>query len=117
MSGWKGNSLGLQRWQVQHITAIVNTMKHRIEERMLAGDTFDEAKAKVLKASAHHWKGVAKNVAEGTKAVAYSLTYQDLRREIHDRDKTLQLMMHEISRGRKAGRIETLFFKMTGLTF
>lgn len=117
MTGWRGNALGLQRWQVQLVADTVNAMKFRIEERMLAGDTFEDAKAEVLKGSTAASKGLATNVAKGVRAVASSLTYQDLRREIHDHDKTVQLMMHEISRGRKAGRIETMFYKLTGFVF
>lgn len=117
MTGWKGNALGLQRWQVQLVTDTVNAIKHRIEDRMLAGEPFKDAKATVMQDMIPVWAGLAKNVAVAAKAVAHTLTYQDLRREIHDRDKAIQLMMHEISRGRKAGRIETLFFRMTGLTF
>lgn len=115
--GWKGNALGLQRWQVELVHNAAIACMIGIENKVAAGMTFDAAKAAVIRQAAPSWKGFTPDVAEGIRRVVSSYTYSDMSLAIHRKHADDFLASIEKRRGYRAGWMERALYRLTGLVW
>lgn len=114
---YKGNELGLTRHEVELVHDTATACLWAIEDKVVGGMAFDAAKAAVIKQALPAWKGFGPGVAEGVRRVVGSYTYADMDRRIHRKHRDDFLAGIEKARGKKAGRIERLLYRATGLTW
>jgi hypothetical protein len=115
--GWKGNALGLQRWQMQlaHETAVGCMVM--IQKKVLAGMTFDAAKAAVIRQESPGWKGFTPDVAKAVYCIVSSYTYGDLHPSIHRKHADEFLAGIEARRGYKTKGLELLMYRWFGMVW
>lgn len=115
--GWKGNALGLQRWEVQLVHDAATACLIGIENKVMAGMTFDAAKAAVIKSAAPAWKGFTPGVAEGVRKVVSSYCYADLSKAVMRHHRQHCFAQFPVGGGTISKRIEQVLYNLTGLTF
>lgn len=117
MRGWRGNDLGLSRWQVELVHNASEAVRWRICEMVQRGTPFHEAKERAIRQASASWRGFGPEVAEGINRVVSSYRLSDLDKPALRRVRERSLVQIEVMRGRKAGRIERALFRLTGLSF
>ena len=117
MTGWRGNDLGLTRWQVELVHKAAEAVRWRISDLVHGGMSFEDAKAAAIKQARPSWRGFSPEVAEGVRRVTASYRLGDVERSVKKHLHVRTLVEIETMRGRKAGRIERLLYRVSGLTF
>jgi hypothetical protein len=117
MTGWRGNDLGLTRWQVDLVHKAAEAVRWRISDLVDGGMSFEDAKAAAIKQARPSWRGFSPEVAEGVRRVVTSYRLADVEPAVKKHLHARTLVEIETMRGRKAGRIERAIWRVTGLTF
>jgi hypothetical protein len=117
MTGWRGNDLGLTRWQVELVHKAAEAVRWRISDLVHHGMSFEDAKATAIKQARPSWRGFSPEVAEGVRRVTASYRLGDVERSVKKHLHSRALVEIETMRGKKAGRIERAIWRVTGLTF
>lgn len=113
--GWKDNALGLTRDQVRLVHDYSQTLRWQIEDAMLSGSTFADAKTAMLKRAP--WRGLGRQLEEAVRRVIQSFDLDDLDRRVVGRLDQQRLETLVSHRGKPAGTIERLLYRFTGLLF
>jgi hypothetical protein len=78
MTGWRGNELGLVKWQVIFVHEQRLAMVSEIQAKVRAGVPFGSAKDAVIKARQSSWKAHPSNVQVALQRVADDIRFADL---------------------------------------
>lgn len=115
--GYRGNELGLARWQVELVHKAAEAVRWRIGDLVRGGMSFADAKAHATRQAQPAWAGLSIDVAEGVRRVVASYQFRDLEpaAKHHCADKFREQV--ENSRGKPMGRIERVLWRTFGLTF
>lgn len=89
----------------------------RIEDMVEAGATFAEAKKAAIAQAKPSWRWFPEHVAQGIEAVAESLQPGDMSRRTRRIAEDRSLQAIEEGRGRPAGYMERLLYRLTGYVY
>lgn len=115
--GWKGNALGLQKWEVECAHKARLDATEAVAHLMRQGKTFADAKAEIVKRARSVYKFSRPELYEGYMRCVRDVQFSDMPRDIFAKIEDDFLASIEKLRGKKAGRIERAFYHMTGMTF
>lgn len=115
--GWRGNTLGLQRWEVMCAHKARIDATEAVAHLMRQGKTFADAKAEIMRRARSVYKFSRPELYEGYMRCVSDVQFSDMPRDIFRRIEDDFLASIEERRGRPAGRIERALYRMTGLVF
>jgi len=115
--GWKGNVLGLQRWEVECAHQARLDATEAVADLMRRGKSFAEAKAIIEARAASVYKHSRPALAEGYRRCVGDVQFADMPKDIMRGIEDGFLADIEKARGYKAGRLERWFYRLTGMTF
>jgi hypothetical protein len=100
---------------VEFIRQVATSVLWQIEDQMDSGLTFDEAKRRAIARAEPAWKHLT--TAADIRTVCWSIAPTDLSKAARQRSFERCLADIERNRDRKAGRIEKLLYRITGLVW
>lgn len=115
--GWRGNALGLQRWEVECAHKARLDATEAVADLMRRGKSFDEAKAIIVKRADSVYKFSRPALYEGYRRCVADVRFADMPKDIMRGIEDGFLADIEKMRGYKAGRLERWFYRLTGMTF
>lgn len=115
MRGWRGNALGLQRWEVECIHKARLDATEAIAHLMRRGKSFAEAKAEVVARAKAIYKSGRPEMIEGYNRVFDSIQLSDMPSDVFGRSLDRRLADIEQKRGKKAGRFERWLYHTFGV--
>lgn len=115
--GWKGNALGLQKWEVECAHKARLDATAAVAHLMRQGKTFNDAKAEIVRRARSAYKFSRPELYEGYMRCVRDVQFSDMPRDIFRKIEDDFRVSIEKQRGRKAGRIERTLFRLTGLVF
>lgn len=117
MTGYGGNALGLQRFEVYSVHDERIRMVHAIAARMMAGEAFDDAKAAVIKGHEKAWRAARPALREGFSRVGQDIRLADMPRAVHRKLDDDFLDGIEIAEGRVLSRLSRWCYRTFGFWF
>lgn len=115
--GWRGNVLGLQRWEVECAHKARLDATYAVADLMRRGKSFADAKAEIVKRARSVYKFSRPELYEGYMRMVNDVQFSDMPKDIMRSIEDGFLADIEKMRGYKAGRLERWFYRLTGLTF
>lgn len=115
--GWKGNALGLQRWEVLSAHEARLHATEAVADLVRKGKSFDAAKAEIVRRARSVYKHSRPELYQGYIRCVSDVRFSDMPADIIESMQSGFLASIETARGYKAGRVERLLYRLTGLTF
>lgn len=115
--GWKGNALGLQRWEVECAHQARLDATEAVADLVRRGKPFHEAKAIIVKRADEVYKFSRPELYEGYRRCVRDVQFADMPRDIMQRIEDDFLASIERRRGYKAGWLERLLYRCTGMVW
>lgn len=115
--GWKGNELGLQRWEVMSAHQVRLDATEAVAHLMRQGKSFPDAKAEIERRVRAIYKFSRPELYEGYIRMAQDVRFSDMPDDITKKIEDWFLESIEKERGYKAGRIERFWYRLTGLVW
>jgi hypothetical protein len=115
--GWKGNALGLQKFEVMDAHQARLDATEAVAQLMRQGKTFPEAKAEIERRAGSVYRFRRPEHYQGTMALVRDVQFGDMPPDIVGKVEKNFLAMIEKARGYEAGWIERAWFKLSGHTF
>lgn len=115
--GYKGNALGLQRWEVECAHQARLDATEAVAHLMRQGKSFTDARAEIIKRADRVYKHSRPELYEGYRRCVRDVHLSDMPKDVVRKLDNDFLASIEKQRGRKAGRLERWFYGLTGLTF
>lgn len=112
--GWRGNALGLQRWEVECAHKARLDATEAVAHLMRQGKTFNDAKAEIVKRAASVYKFSRPELYEGTMRCVRDVQFGDMPKDIFRRIEDDFLAGIEARRGYKAKGLELLMYRWFG---
>lgn len=103
--------------QMEFIQEVATSVKWRIEEMVERGEDFDAAKARAIYQAQKAWKHLPGDTVHAILTVCWSISLADLSPRTRRVMKANYLALIEKHRGYRAGWIERLLYRMTGMVF
>lgn len=117
MTGYRGNALGLQRFEVYSVNDERVRTVEAIARRMMAGESFEDAKAAEIKARGKAWKAARSELREGFFRVGQDIRLSDMPRAVHRKLDDDFLDGIELAEGRELGRFSRWLYRTFGIWF
>ena len=115
--GWKGNALGLQKWEVMCAHKARLDATEAVAHLMRQGKTFADAKAEIVKRARSVYKFSRPELYEGYLRCVSDVQFSDMPRDIFRKIEDDFLASIEKRRGYSAGSIERWWYRLTGMAF
>lgn len=115
--GWRGNVLGLQRWEVQAAHQARLDATEAIAVLMRKGKTFPDAKKEIMAKARQVYRHNRPELYQGCLACVSDVRFSDMPADITRKIDNDFLAGIERRRGYKAGPFERAFYDLTGLVF
>lgn len=100
---------------LEFVSNLSTVILWRVEDHVRHGMGFEAAKELAIKESSRHWKYLSPRAKADALRVARSIKPSDMHANMRRLYFDRHLADIERVRGRPAGRIERLFFRVTGL--
>lgn len=115
--GWRGNALGLQRWEVECAHKARLDATEAVADLMRRGKSFAEAKAIIEKRAASVYKHSRPALAEGYRRCVGDVQFSDMPKDIFRRIEDDFLASIEKRRGYKVKGLELLMYRWFGMVW
>lgn len=115
--GWKGNALGLQRWEVEHAHNTRLDATEAIADRMRRGETFDQAKEAVMKIAKDAFRHSRKPLLSAQVAMVEEVRFSDMPKDITRKIEADFLDDIESRIGRKLSPLSRWCYRLFGFWF
>lgn len=116
-TGWKGNQLGLLRWEVMAAHEARIHATEAIAHLMRQGKSFDVAKAEIVKRARSVYKHSRPELYQGYIRCVSDVRFSDMPADIFRKIEIDFLTSIEMRRGYKAGLLERVLYRITGLVW
>lgn len=113
MAGWRGNDLGLLKWQVMFVHDERIRMVGAVSDLCASGVPFQEARKRVTDRARQSWAYLAPNVREAMNRCAGDIRYADLDPAVKDHDEARLLT----ALGRRNTWLRRFLFRATGIVW
>lgn len=115
MTGWRGNALGLQRWEVMSAHEARLHATEAVADLMRRGRTFPDAKAEITKRAQSAYKFSRPELFEGYMRMVQDVQFSDMPEDIMGKIEDGFLDQVERQRGKPLGRVNRLLWRWFGL--
>lgn len=115
--GWRGNALGLQRWEVECAHKARLDATEAVAHLMRQGKTFADAKAEIVKRARSVYKFSRPELYEGYMRCVSDVRFSDMPRDIFRKIEDDFLAGIEKRRGYKAKGLELLMYRWFGMVW
>lgn len=110
-TGWRGNDLGLLKWQVEHVHEERLKMVSAVQRLVLAGKSFEEAKQTVTRRHISAWSAMPLGMGTALQRCADDLRFSDMSEPVF-RAIEEQILQHH---GKRSTWLRRLVLRWTGL--
>lgn len=115
--GWKGNVLGLQKWEVMCAHKARLDATEAVAHLMRQGKSFADAKAEIVKRARSVYKFSRPELYEGYMRCVSDVQFSDMPRDVFRKIEDDFRASIEKQRGKPLGWFDGLLFRLFGVVF
>lgn len=115
--GWKGNALGLQKWEVECAHKARLDATEAVAHLMRQGKTFADAKAEIMRRARSVYKHSRPELYEGYMRCVSDVQFSDMPRDIFRKIEDDFRASIEKQRGKPLGWFDRLLFRAFGIVW
>jgi len=115
--GWKGNALGLQKWEVECAHKARLDATEAVAHLMWQGKTFADAKAEIMRRARSVYKHSRPELYEGYMRCVGDVQFSDMPRDIFRKIEDDFRASIEKQRGKPFNWLDRILWRAFGVTF
>lgn len=115
--GWKGNALGLQKWEVECAHKARLDATYAVADLMRRGKSFADAKAEIVKRARSVYKHSRPELYEGYMRMVNDVQFSDMPKDIFRKIEDDFRASIEKQRGKPFNWLDRLLFRWFGVVW